>query len=156
MSRFVLRGFPLLGLAALMMACVTVNIYFPATKVEKAAEEIVGEVYGQEGEQTAPDKKKTGPSSWLGGFLAWLGPRAALAAEETTVSNAAIRGLKAQIAQHHHQLRPYYNQGTVGIDKDGFAVIRQTEGLPVAKLAALKRIVAADKKARQQLYKEVA
>lgn len=147
------------GLALLVAACVTVNVYFPAAKVEKTAEKIVGEVYGQEGEGVkGPDEKAPDSSSgsWMGGFLAWLGPRPAMAQDATTVSNAAIRGLKAQIAQRHQQLVPFYDQGKVGIKPDGYLAVRSTAGLSVQQVAQLKRLVAADNAARSQLYKEVA
>jgi len=147
------------GLAVLVVACVTVNVYFPAAKVEKTAEKIVGEVYGQEeGGQAPAEKKKPDSSSgsWLGGFLAWLGPRPAQAQDATTVSNAAIRGLKDQIAQRHQQLVPFYNQGQVGIQPDGYLAVRSTSGLSVQQVAQLKRLVAADNASRGQLYKEVA
>ncbi len=155
MKKMVFKGLPLLGLALLVAACVTVNVYFPAAKVEKTAERIVSDVYGQE--KPALEKDKGGkPSSWLGNFLAWLGPRPAHAQDATTVSNAAIRGLKAQIAQNHQQLLPFYNQGKVGIKPDGYLAVKSTQGLPMNQVAALKRLVEADNGARSQLYKEVA
>jgi len=153
MKRLAIKGLPLIGLALLAAACVTVNVYFPAAKVEKTAERIVSDVYGQE---EPPKKEGTKPSSWLGNFLAFLGPRMAHAQDATSVSNAAIRGLKAQIAQRHQQLLPFYNKGNVGIKPDGFLAVRSTQGLQMAQIAQIKRIVAADNGARSQLYKEVA
>jgi hypothetical protein len=42
-----------LGIAAVLPACVTINIYFPAAAAEKAADKIIDEVWqikqGQEG-----------------------------------------------------------------------------------------------------------
>ncbi len=138
----------------LLYACVTVNIYFPAAEVEKAAENIVQDVYGTQEEQ----KKEKGPdsSSCLETLLAWLAPAPAHAADASTVSNAAIRGLKSQIAQNHAQLAPYYQQGNVGIDNQGFVAIRTTDGLGIQQVAQLKRLVASDNQARSQLYQEVA
>ena len=151
----VFKGLALAGLALLVAACVTVNVYFPAAKVEKTAERIVSDVYGQE--EPAKEKDKDGkPSSWLGNFLAWLGPREACAQDATTVSNAAIRGLKAQIAQNHQQLVPFYNKGNVGIKPDGYLALKSADGLPMNQVAAVKRLVEADNAARSQLYKEVA
>jgi len=51
MTRSLVRALGLLGLALALAACVTVNIYFPAAKVEKTADEIVGDVYGKEGQE---------------------------------------------------------------------------------------------------------
>jgi uncharacterized protein YdbL (DUF1318 family) len=88
--------------------------------------------------------------------LARFGPTPAFAEEATTVSNAAIRGLKDQIGQRHLELLPYYRQGQVGIDKDGFLEVRETGGLGLPQVASLKRLVNADNAARRQLYEEVA
>jgi len=139
-----------------------VNIYFPAAQVEKTAEKIVDDVYQEKTEppaQQPPDK----PRSFNGEDLlhgvarfARLGPAPAFAEEATTVSNAAIRGLKDQIAQRHRELLPYYQQGQVGINKDGFLEVRGTSGLGLQQVASLKRLVDADNAARRQLYEEVA
>jgi len=138
---------------ALGAACVTVNIYFPAAKVEEAAKQIVEEVYQEKGEKP---QTRLGPVPSFGGWAAWLGPRAAHAEDAATVSNAAIRALKDQITQRHAQLGPFYKQGQVGIDRDGYLEVRDTGGLGLPQVANLKRLVEADNAARRQLYQEVA
>mgnify|MGYP006287070959 CR=1 FL=1 len=135
-------------------ACVTVNIYFPAAKVEKAAERIVDEVYGQEGEQNGPPEQDE--QSALQRFLALVGPQSAWAQDATSVSNAAIRGLKSSIGKHHQQLASFYNQGAVGITRDGYLEVRDTAGLNLGQVAKLRKLVQEDNEARRQLYREVA
>jgi uncharacterized protein YdbL (DUF1318 family) len=155
-------SFSVLTVLAIIAGCVTVNIYFPAAKVEKTAEKIVDEVY-QEKTETPGQEPAGKPHSWneQGIFqsitrLARFGPAQAFAEEATTVSNAAIRGLKDQIGQRHQELLPYYRKGQVGIDKDGFLEVRETGGLGLPQVASLKRLVNADNAARRQLYEEVA
>jgi uncharacterized protein YdbL (DUF1318 family) len=130
--------------------------------VERTAEKIVEEVYQ---EKTEPPKQepseKPRSSNERGIFcsiarLARFGPAQAFAEEATTVSNAAIRGLKDQIGQRHQELLPYYRQGQVGINKDGFLEVRGTSGLGLPQVASLKRLVDADNASRRQLYEEVA
>jgi len=151
-SRRKLWPWPLAPLA-LIAACVTVNIYFPAAKVEEAAKQIVEEVYQEKGEKPQ-SRLEAFPGA--GGWAGWLGPREAHAEDAATVSNAAIRALKDQIAQRHPQLVPAYTQGQVGIDRDGYLEVRDTGGLGLPQVAALKRLVEADNAARRQLYAEVA
>ena len=139
---------------SLVMACVTVNVYFPAAKVQKTADKIVDEVYESGEKKKDPSKKDK--TSWLGGLLALLGPAPAHAADAASVSNAAIRGLKKEIAARHGQLVSAYDQGAVGIDKKGYLVVRSTKGLPLNQVAKIKRLVKADNQARQRLYREVA
>lgn len=154
--------YPIVAALAVIVGCVTVNIYFPAAKVEKTAEKIVDEVY-QEKKESPPVEQKEKPQSLNEGgipgrlaSLEWLGPAPAHAEEATTVSNAAIRALKDQIGRRHQELLPYYQQGQVGINKDGYLEVRGTGGLALPQVAALKRLVDADNAARRQLYDEVA
>jgi len=153
---------PVLAVLAILVGCVTVNVYFPAARVEKTAEKIVDEVYQ---EKTEPPQQEPGgkPQSLnergiLHGIarLARFGPAQAFAEEATTVSNATIRGLKDQIGQRHQELLPFYRQSQVGIDKNGFLEVRDTGGLGLQQVASLKRLVSADNAARRQLYEEVA
>ena len=155
----------ILAAIAVIAGCVTVNIYFPAAKVEKTAEKIVDEVYQERKESPPPEQpeQKEKPRSLNGGGIpgrlasvSWLGPAPAHAEEATTVSNAAIRALKDQIGRRHQELLPYYQQGQVGINKDGYLEVRGTGGLALPQVANLKRIVDADNAARRQLYDEVA
>ena len=136
------------------VSCVTVNIYFPAAKVEKAADEIVDEVYKDNSSQ--PQKPKPEPTSSLMRFLALLGPSAAHAADATEVSNASIRGLKDQIGNNHKQLLDFYNKGNVGINNRGYLEIKEEKGLNLKDLARLRQLVNADNNARKKLYEEVA
>jgi len=154
-------SFSVMAALALIAGCVTVNVYFPAAQVEKTAEKIVDEVYQEKKEppMQAPAEK---PRSWNDGEtirgiarFVRFGPAPAFAEEATSVSNAAIRGLKEQIGQRHRELLPFYQQGQVGITRDGFLEVRGTGGLGLPQVAALKRLVEADNAARRQLYEEV-
>ncbi len=158
------RRYSVSVLAALVIVvgCVTVNVYFPAAQVEKTAERIVDEVYRDQQESPDPEPAEKPRSSNEGDAfrgivrLALPGPSPAFAEEAATVSNAAIRGLKEQIGRRHTELLPYYQQGRVGITKDGFLEVRGTGGLGLPQVAAMKRLVDADNGARRQLYEEVA
>lgn len=153
MKKATLRGVMTLGVIMFTMACVTVNIYFPAAKVEKTADEIVKDVY--EGVEKEPPAKPGGSSSLLM-LLAWLGPCQAHAADATSVSNASIRALKENIKERMGQLAPYLSQGNLGIDKRGYLAERGTQGLSVQQVAQMKRLVNADNADRSRLYEEVA
>lgn len=158
------RRFSFSALALLLLAagCVTVNVYFPAAQVERTAEKIVDEVYRERMAPPAQEPAEKPRSMNDRGLsrsiarLARVGTAPAHAGEATTVSNAAIRGLKEQIGQRHGQLLPHYQQGQVGITRDGFLEVLDTGGLGLPQVAGLKRLVDADNAARRQLYDEVA
>lgn len=141
------------------VACVTVNIYFPAAKVERAAEDIVEDVYGTD---TGQQENNDGQSA-LEIFLALAGPNQAHAQSVSKAdidsikkSNSAIRGLKKTITANHKQLIPYYNAGNVGITNDGYLQIINKDGLDIKQTAALRRLVSQDNDVRDKLYIEVA
>src|SRR3989337_266441 len=48
-------SFSVLTVLAIIAGCVTVNIYFPAARVEKTAEKIVDEVYQEKKEPPQPE-----------------------------------------------------------------------------------------------------
>jgi uncharacterized protein YdbL (DUF1318 family) len=153
--------FSVLAILAFVAGCVTVNVYFPAAQVERTAEKIVDDVY-QDKKEPPKQEPVEKPRSWRDGDtiqgivrLARFGPAPAFAEDATSVSNAAIRGLKDQIVQRHQELLPFYQQGQVGITRDGFLEVRGTSGLGMPQVAAMKRLVDADNAARRQLYEEV-
>ena len=150
---FQLKTMVLLGLFLAISACLTVNIYFPVTAVEKTAEKIVDDVYGTESETTKPEQQD---NSSLLDWPSWVGPQAAYADDATSVSNANIKALKDQIAANHNKLLPFYNSGHLGITNNGLLEIRSTDNLPLPDVANLRRLTAADNQARDRLYKEVA
>lgn len=145
----------------LLAACVTVNIYFPAAKVERTADEIVDEVY-KDKDKPKPKPQSLAPEALSASRLAglkvsrYLVVPQAQAADATTVSNSAIRALKDQITRQHQALAPQYDAGRVGIDRNGYLVVRDAGGLNLKQVADLKRLVEADNAARRQLYQEVA
>lgn len=138
-------------IAAVCAACVTVNIYFPAAKVEKTADEIVNDVYGT---------GDNGTSSFLSRaaeILAELaGPRDAWAQEATSVSNAAIRGLKNQLRSSHQALAQFYTKGNVGVANNGLVAIRGTQGLNMKQISVMRKNVDIQNSTRKSLYQEVA
>ncbi|WP_027721724.1 DUF1318 domain-containing protein [Maridesulfovibrio zosterae] len=140
-------------------ACVTVNIYFPAAQVEKAAEDIVEDVYGNNSQKNI----KNDDQSSLQIFMAFISPNTAHAQpvtqsdiESLNKSNSAIRGLKKSISNDHQSLLPYYNSGNIGINNEGFLEIISKEGLNIKDIAKLRRLISQDNETREQLYSEVA
>jgi len=140
--------------AATLSACITVNIYFPAPEVRKAAEQIVEETWGDRGgvqPETPPDPQPG--TSWLD----VLGPASAHAQDvDINVSTAAIRALKEAMKTRAEQLKPYLNQGQLGIGNDGMLVVRSLEGVALREQATARRLIEVENADRKTLYKEIA
>ena len=145
-----------------LVSCVTVNIYFPAAAIQKAADQIVDDVRktpdqkpGEGLEQKPEDKKDK--INLLGRFrFAHLGPTEAYAASvDVNVSTPAIRALKTSMANRFPQLQPLYGKGAIGETNTGLVAIRDTGALSLKEKADLNRLVGEENADRQALYTEI-
>jgi uncharacterized protein YdbL (DUF1318 family) len=146
------------ALIILLVSCVTVNIYFPAAAIQKAADEIVDDVRktpAQKPEQKPEQKPdKTGWLEWLR-FVRFGPTETHAAAVDLNVSTPAIRGLKTSMANRFPQLQPLYNKGSLGETNNGFVAIRDTGALSLKEKADLNRLVEQENADRQALYTEI-
>jgi len=143
-----------LAATSLVAGCITVNIYFPAPEVRKAAEQIVEETWGNEpgGAVATPDTGVAPESSWVPSLFA----RVAHAQDvDINVSTAAIRTLKEQMRTRANQLKPYLDKGQVGISNKGMLDVRTLEGVPLRDQATVRRLVEAENRDRESLYQEI-
>jgi uncharacterized protein YdbL (DUF1318 family) len=147
-----------LVLALFAMACVTINVYFPAEAAEKAADRIIKDVYGEE-------QRGTEPQSWNlpegmpvqpgNRVLDWfIAP--AQAAADLSVNTPAIRQLQAAMEKRHQQLAPYYSSGAVGITNTGQLEIRDQKLVPLKDRNNVNSLVSNENLDRSALYAEIA
>ena len=145
----------LLGMVCAIVACVTINIYFPAEKVESVAGEIVNEIRGTgSGEKKKP--VKDGSSSLIHDTYLALSPSMAWADEATSVSNPTIRALKSKMSGRFARMKPYYQKGMLKEGGNGYVSIGSTAGLGLKEKRDLKNLVDAENNDRRTLYQEVA
>lgn len=145
----------IISMTLCVLACVTVNIYFPAEKVESVAGEIVDEIRSKEPEgQVAPSKDDQ--SSLLHETLRAFSCSVAWAQDVTSVSNPTIRALKEQMKSRYAQLKPFYKQGMLNEGNDGYLAEGNTGGLGLKERRDLKNLIDAENKDRKKLYDEVA
>src|SRR5918996_2233003 len=137
-------------------ACVTVNIYFPAAAVERAADQIVKETWGGPAEPAKKEQQQSGlvsPATVAAIFF----PNEAHAQEaDINVSNPAIRALKDSIKRRSSSIKPFMDRGNVGITRDGLLTGRATEGLNLKERAEAQQLVDAENRDREALYLEIA
>lgn len=142
-------------------SCVTINIYFPAAAVEKAADRIVDEVWGGKEDKPAAPEKGSGPQSFMNQLfrfaLTVIGPADAFAQEaDINVTTPAIRALKDSIKERAGSLQSYLDKGNVGIANNGLLAVRSVEDAGLKDKALLKRLVDAENADRNNLYTEIA
>jgi uncharacterized protein YdbL (DUF1318 family) len=140
-------------------ACVTVNIYFPAAAVQKAADEIVDDTWGNEPKPSPPSGQKEGVigRNWFDTYVS-LGLVSEAHAQEAdiNISNPAIRAIKDRMRQRSDQLKPFLSSKNVGIDKNGYLQVLSTEGITLKERSQLSQLVAAENRDRKALYAEIA
>ena len=139
-------------------ACVTVNIYFPAAAVERAADQIVKETWGETGDPGKTAPKPQSRTFHAPATITALSLVAEAHAQEAdiNVSNPAIRALKDSIKRRSEAIKPYMDRGNVGIARDGLLVIRNNDGLSLKERAEVKQLIDAENRDREALYAEIA
>ena len=142
-----------------IFSCVTINIYFPEAKVEKAAEEIVDDVRGSKDEDKEKKdhlfqekKTKDGVISQLYSF-SFIPAAYAQKAEE--VSNPKIHALKESLRMRFPKLRPFFDREIIGETNNGFIRIMNESGLTLRERAVLRKSVKNENRDRENLYAEV-
>lgn len=144
--------------ALIMSACVTVNIYFPAAAVERAADQIVKETWGGPGEPAKPKSEPQSRNSFAPGRIvsvSFIGQAYAQDAD-INVSNPAIRALKESIRVRSDAIKPYMDRGNIGIARDGLLAVRTADGLNLKERAEAQQLVEAENRDREALYSEIA
>ncbi len=158
-----------LGLASLL-ACVTINVYFPEAAVRDLAvqiEDAVQERAQEEAEATTEQSLVVPAPGVLPSRVKVFGLLAAilggLPAEAQTsevvdpaVSNPAIRKIIESRGKRARALRKAKDQGVLGEGKDAHVVIRSLEGLALKDRAALQKLVKAENVDRDTMFKEIA
>ena len=144
--------------AALLMialfACVTINIYFPAEKVESVAGDIVKDIRGKKPDQKGDQSNNGG--AFLPKIRIVLSLSNAWAQDVTTVSNPTIRALKEKMKARFQALKPYYKKGALKEGNNGYLSVSNAGGLNLKEKRDINGLVDAENSDRKTLYSEVA
>jgi uncharacterized protein len=160
----------------LLTACVTINVYFPAAAAEKAADQIIDNVWGKEQKETKSDstkpaieEKKLEPknapendskihqptSDWLTHWLNFLISNAH-AGVNLDISTPTIQALQKRMAKRHKELKSFYNNGAIGLTNDALITLRSLADVPIRKRTKVKRWVNEENQDRLNLYYQIA
>ena len=144
-----------LSFMILLAACVTVNIYFPAAAIQKAADEIVDDVRGTKDQKQPEEKKSDKQSRLLDSLQKFIGPTEAHAQINIDVSTPAIRSLKQAMKDNYPQLKNFYDKGAIGENNMGLLEQRDAGSLNLKEKADLNRVMGAENNNRTALYNEI-
>jgi uncharacterized protein YdbL (DUF1318 family) len=150
------------ALVALLAACVTINVYFPAAAAEKAADKIIDEVWRNSAPAapTTPEHsgalERLSPSTLLAAAGNFLLPAAPAAEPNIDVTSPEVKRLSGSMEARFPQLEPLLNSGVVGLTSDGYVALRDAAGVPLAERNGLRALVANENADRAALYHEIA
>jgi uncharacterized protein YdbL (DUF1318 family) len=162
------RVLPLkIALASLLIAaCVTINVYFPAAAVDKAADQMIKDITS--GGSTTPPQSNFVPAhsadqpnflvAALGNALYALVPAANAQDAEAAlnVSSPAVTRIKQSMGARFGEMEKFFASGAIGLTKDGLVDVRDLNAVALPDRATVKRLVSEDNADRAQLYSEIA
>jgi uncharacterized protein YdbL (DUF1318 family) len=157
-----LYAFLTLCTIAVLAACVTINVYFPAAAAERAAEEFVTDVLREPHEDgfrsDLPDPDGQVLLWAAAGVLDLLIPDA-LAQEQASIeiNTPQINAIKARMAQRQRDsLSAWFDAGAIGFANDGLIEIRDRSAVPLSERRNLESVVAEENRDRAAVYREIA
>lgn len=167
MSRFIPMS--LAAAAVMLSACVTINVYFPAAAAEKAADQIIEDVWGEseakpKKDDTRGQREAESPFernaqrvmlAAAGSVLEFLVP-SAHAQADLNIATPAVRQLTQSMEARHAELKKYYDSGAVGLTRDGLVQVRDQNLAPLPERNVLRKLVADENADRANLYREIA
>ena len=154
----------LLSMLLFISACVTINVYFPTAEAVEAADRIILDVYG---EDKAPEKApESSPAPANTGalpadtplavrLLEWL-VTPAQAAANIDISSPAIQAVRSSMEGRFASLKPFFDNGSVGMTSDGLITVRDLNAVPLRDRKTVSTLVDAENRDRNALYREIA
>ena len=159
-----MKKIPLL-LFFLLSACVTINIYFPAAAVDKAADKIIKDI-----QKIAPDAKKIPIPEPEARLPEWqltlyqivdralnilITPAQAQAAD-LSVNSTEIRRFHALMKARFSLLKSFYEKGYIGVTSVGLVKIKEATAIPLRLRNKVNKLVGDENSNRESLYRAIA
>lgn len=152
---------------ALLAACVTINVYFPAAAAERAAEEFVGDVLGETPKDSSlfdplqdsqPDTLHNPVLLAAMGLLHAIVPSAhAQQQASIDINTPQINAIKSRMAQRQNSsLNAWFDAGAIGFGNDGLVAILDRAKVPLNERRNLESVVADENRDRAAVYREIA
>jgi uncharacterized protein YdbL (DUF1318 family) len=150
--------------AALVAACVTINVYFPEAAAAEAADRIIDKVRGAESDaetsRIRPDRTSHAPDVLLAfadGFARFIVSDAnAQESVDFDKPSPKKQALESSLAQRFSSLKPYFDSGAIGLTDSGLIEIRDRGSVPLRDRNTVVQLVAAQNSDWNALYSEIA
>ena len=144
--------------SATLVACVTINVYFPEAAAERAADRFIQDVIGDaepaESAAISPGRAISGALARLGD---WIVPSAQAQSADLDIENPQVDAIKQRMAQRHREhLAAWYEAGAIGLGSDGLIEVRDRSAVSLSARRQLEQVVSAENADRRAVYREIA
>ena len=158
MNKRTARNALLLGVTAVLVACVTINVYFPEAAAERAADRFIQDVIGPEegaDEVSALERESVfDPLAILAGILI---PSAHAQSANIDIESPQINAIKQRMVQRQREhLADWLDAGAIGLDNSGLIAIRDRSAVSLAERRRLEQVVSEENADRRAVYREIA
>lgn len=146
--------------SAVLVACVTINVYFPEAAAERAADRFIQDVIGREAADAGGNGEPGagGMASRFAPLLA-LSPIASAHAQQPDIDidSAQIRAIRDRMSgRHRDHLADWFDAGAIGFTRDGLVGVRDRSAVPLSERRNLEQVVNAENADRNAVYREIA
>ncbi len=145
-------------LCGVVVACVTINVYFPEAAAEEAADRFIRDVIGEPSEPQAWVDPATADRPGLAGrLLDALIPSAHAQGADIDIESPQINAIKARMSERHAEhLAAWFDAGAIGFGNDGVVEIRDRSAVGLSERRGLEQVVAEENADRRAVYREIA
>ena len=141
-------------------SCVTINVYFPAAAAERAAEQFVEDVLGDQPDSSGVYDPLDPPEGVLylaAGLLDFLVADVQAQQPDFKINTPQINAIKTRMAQRQREhLNGWFDAGAIGFSADGLVVVRDRSAVALNERRQLESVVADENRDRQAVYREIA
>lgn len=152
---------------AVLVACVTINVYFPEAAAERAADRFIQDVIGPESETEeaflapaghARDRRIAGHGfDPIAAMVDILIPSAHAQSVNVDVESPQINAIKQRMVERQRQhLGAWLDAGAIGLDNTGLVEIRDRSAVSLSERRQMEQIVAEENADRRAVYREIA
>lgn len=148
------------ALAAVTVACVTINVYFPEAAAERAADRFIQDVIGpasESGDSAGVNPRETSGRSLFAGLVNFLIPSAHAQQANIDIQTPQINQIRDRMrVRHQSHLADWFGAGAIGLDNNGLVAVRDRSAVGLSERRELEQIVREENADRNAVYREIA
>lgn len=156
---------------AVLVACVTINVYFPEAAAERAADRFIQDVIGPQsesegafldlpgrhGDRLETDRRFNPAAALVGILVPSAHAQSGSQSVNIDVESPQINAIKQRMIERQRQhLGAWLDAGAIGLDNTGLVEIRDRSAVPLSERRQMEQIVAEENADRQAVYREIA